>query len=363
MVLKGSLVFSAVFLISSLGFCRFDNKAKVITPLPKRVEVKPAISPAGTNVEKDKNLELLIRFFEQADAIHRESWWVLSEERRSSGRSPFGKVQRALQSSQKIKLSNKSLFRCDRYLLKKDILGPKGFPLRVDVYEKCSEKSGAKLIAKVFSEKSRFVSVSFFPENLEEVLGLGPSVINKTIVCEFWGNESGQLEQLSCKDWAQDRSKEQMIRLDTYLYQRSEKNMIKLRGKVYENLTDTRSIVADVPLNGKIQVIETELYPPPDEKPKLKPAPKPIPSIQPLSPQVHEVGGDAEQSQGEIQHAESGEVTPLPLPRDQITDPDVLMQQQRIQENQGGTLGTSPQPVGDAEEAPPSEHKGVIHGR
>ena len=325
MVPWSSLIFFFLFLHSLLGLARLATPG--ITPRPKGVDVRPVSEASTAKFGKDENLEELIRYFEQTDAIHRESWWVLSEERRSPGRSPFGKVQRALQSFQKIKLSNKSLFRCDRYQLKKEILGPKGFPLRIDVFEKCSEKTRAKLIAKVFSEKSKLVEVSFFPENLEEVLGLGPSVINKTIVCNIFGNESGQVNQFNCSDWAQDRSKEQMIRLDTYEYQRTGNKMIKLRGKVYENLTDTRKIVADIPLEGKIEVVETELYPPQDEKPKLKPLPsKPV--LQ--SPGI---------------------------------DPDVLSQQQKIQDSQGGTLGIPLQSDEEESEDSPKEEKGVIHGR
>jgi len=219
---------------------------------------------------KDKSVDYIARLLEQADGVHREAWWVLTSDRRSVGKSPFGKVQRALLSSDNVKLSNKSLFRCDRYLVKRDVMGKEGYPQRAEIFEKCSEKLAAKKIALVTAPKMGDVQLILYPEHLEEVLGLSATILNKPISCSLKGNEQGQLVSLSCKDWAQERSKEHLIRLDVYDYQKEGQNMIKLRGKVYENLTDIRKIEADIPMTGKIQVTETELY-----------APTPTPTVTP----------------------------------------------------------------------------------
>jgi len=358
-------------------FSREEKKAEVrpepvASAIPANKPAKNAKEPAAS---KDKSLDALVRYFEQADSIHREAWWVLTSERRPVSKSPFGKVQRALLSSQNIKLSNKSLFRCDRYVVQRDVMGVTGYPQRADIFEKCSEKTAAKKIAQVFVPSENEIQVTFFPENLEEILGLGATVLNRSIPCTLKGNEHLQLVSLKCKDWAQDRSKEQMIRLDVYDYEKAGKNLIKLRGKVYENLSDTRKIEADVPMEGKIYVTETELYPPEAPTPKPSPSPSataaasPSPGATVAPAEPGRVPGapplvlPPEQTPAAPPTAE--EVTPLldeqgnpaiPAPRGGV-DPDVLMQRQQqgvepMHEDQemieapqepSGTLG-APQP-------------------
>lgn len=328
--------------VMTLAACFFRDEKPVVMPtsgtLVKPVEPKSvtlrnskqnAIGQPGS-VSKDKSLNLIAHYFEKADAIHREAWWVLSSERRPVGKSPFGKIQRALLASQNIKLSNKSMFRCDRYIVKRDVMKLEGFPQRAEVFEKCSMKTEAKKIGQFFAPHANEIQVVFLPENLEEILGLGATVINKAIQCTLRGNDREQLVSLKCQDWAQERSKEHMIRLDVYEYQMAGRNLIKLRGKVYENLSEARKIVADVPVDGKIFVTETEMYPPeeiPDPQP-AKPAGAPASTVgisaNPVVPVVPVVS------------VSPVPVTPLPIPPPrQLMDPDVLEQQrQQLEQHQ-----------------------------
>lgn len=240
--------------------------------LVKKNEPRPA--SVKKSAPKDSVVSDWTRYFAQADSIHREAWWVLTSERKPVGKSPFGKVERALLSAENIKLANKSIFHCDRYVVKKEAFAAKKFPQKAEILEKCTEKQAGKKIADLSSLKEGEVHVVFYPENLEEILGLGPTILNKQIECDLQASESGALTSLKCRNWSEDRSKEQMVRLDTYDYQKEGKNLIKLRGKIYENLSDIRKIEADVPLAGKIQVTETELYAPIVEKPSPEPEKK-----------------------------------------------------------------------------------------
>jgi hypothetical protein len=239
---------------------------------PGRVVVKES----KTSAPKDKVIQGVMRVFEQADAIHREAWWVVGGERRASGKSPFGKVQRALMADQNIKLSNKSFFRCDRYLVKRDIHSPTGIPQNVEIFEKCSEKTAAKKIADFSLAKAGELKVTFVAENMEEVLGMGATVLLRLIECQLNYNEQDQLTLFRCKSWAQDRGQNQVVRLDTYEYQKNKSSLLKLQGKVYENLTELRKIDVSIPLEGKIKVTETELYAP-EEAPTPTPTPSPTP--------------------------------------------------------------------------------------
>lgn len=271
---KTSSMRLALFSLTGLLVCGLlsctarEDKPVVQSPsTPRPVVAKKDSTP------KDEVASLLVRIFAQADGVHREAWWVLSEDRRPISKSPFGKVERAYMTAQNLKLPNKSLFRCDRYLMKRDIKGLGGYPQTGEIFEKCSEKTDAKKIAYVTAKSKNETDVTFYPDHLEEILGMGASFLNRIIECNLKNNDEGTLTELNCKNWAQDRTKEQMIRLETYSYQKSGRNLIQLRGKVFVNLTEARKIVADVPMDGKILVTETEMFAPEPEKPTPTPTP------------------------------------------------------------------------------------------
>ncbi|MFM6928411.1 MAG: hypothetical protein ACKOX6_08095 [Bdellovibrio sp.] len=291
-------------------------------------------------IVKDKSVDYMARLLEQADGVHREAWWVLTSDRRPVGKSPFGKVQRALLSSDNVKLSNKSLFRCDRYLVKRDVMGKEGYPQRAEVFEKCSEKLAAKKIALLTAQKKGELQLVIYPEHLEEVLGLSATILNKPITCSLKGNGQGQLLSLNCKDWAQERTKEHMIRLDVYDYQKEGQSMIKLRGKVYENLTDIRKIEADIPMTGKIQVTETELYAP-TPTPTVTPSPKASPAARKTAPHT---AGQGPSPTGDVAPAPGAPPTqalppgPLAAPGEEPAAEDADIVKQRIQAISPGAL-------------------------
>jgi hypothetical protein len=262
--------FTGLLLLSLLACTKREDKtAPIITPAQR-----PVVAVKKDSTPKDEIAALLVKVFAQADGVHRETWWVLSEDRRPISKSPFGKVERAFMTAQNLKLPNKSLFRCDRYTMRRDIKGLLGYPQTAEIFEKCSEKTEAKKIAYVTAKNKNEIDVTFYPDNLEDILGKGASFLNRIVECSLKNNDEGTLTDLNCKNWAQDRTPEQMIRLETYEYQKAGRNLIKLRGKVFVNLTETRKIVADVPMEGKILVTETEMFAPEPEKPT--PAPTPV---------------------------------------------------------------------------------------
>lgn len=338
-----------------------QKEASPEVKVPVKVVIK---EDALVNIDskKDTSLNLLVRYFEQADAIHREAWWVLTNERWPLTKSPFGKVQRALMSFQNIKLANKSAFRCDRYIVRRDIKALTGFPQELKVFEKCSDKVDAKLLAEVQLPNRKEVQVVFYPENLEEILGLSTAVVNKSISCEIKGDGEGRLLGLHCQHWSQDRSKEQTIRLEIYDYEKSGKNLIQLRGKVLENLIEIRKIVADVPMEGKVEVFETELYPPPEEvaKPTPTPKPQPLPAVSKQAQVPASLDPTSQPQDGEV--VQPVQITPLhlPPPSPQIqpgveTDHTELIELTPEGEPQQAPSGEQPSPA--------PENGDVQHGR
>ncbi|WP_291516211.1 hypothetical protein [Bdellovibrio sp. ArHS] len=383
MRLVRSLALGVLFL--GLVSC-FSREEKPVAVVPAVSAPPQRMKPTKVEETKDKSVHVFARYFEQADAIHREAWWVLNDERRPVGKSPFGKVQRALLSSQNIKLSNKSLFSCDRYLVQRDVLGLNGFPQKAEIFEKCSEKAPAKRIAQFSAPHDKEIQVTFYPENLQEILGIGSAILNKPIQCTLRGNDKEQLISLHCKEWAQDRSKEQMVRLDVYDYQKEGRDLIKLRGKVFENLRDIRKIVADIPMAGKIEVTETELYAPPVE-PTPVPTPTPSPAKTPvkaerpanappleLPPEGEEPVHVQENGEPVADPQEPAALTPLPGSPEQpvfavpaareVVDPDVMMQRE-VHQQGGPVMDVEPHPENptESENVEGVEPQGVPHGR
>jgi hypothetical protein len=306
-----------------------------VVNMPKKVVVSP----------QEKTMNLFAHLMEQADSVHREAWWVLTGERPPLLKSAFGKVQRAILSQQNAKLGNKSLFSCDRYEVKRDVMSQTGYPQKIEMYEKCSSKAPAKHMAFLNAQKEGEFEITFYPEGLQEVLGMSAAILNKAIVCRVRTNSSEQLLGLSCKDWAQEKNKTQMIRLDVYDYQKEGQDMIKLRGKIYENLTDIRKIEADVPMNGKITVTETELYAP---TPSPTPKPSPMPSVTPRQSPVAD--GQQQPAEGQ-QKAATTPSGPVVVPMDQ---PTVLLP--------GGVIGGEGAPSSDAPAAESANPEATNHG-
>ena len=234
----------------------------------------------------------LSRYLEQADAVHREAWWVVAAERKVPGKTVFGKVQHALARELKLKVSNKSLFSCDRYLVKREILSASGLPQKGEVFESCRSREAALHIADFEMKNSTEADITFQGQNLGELIGLGTAILNRNFHCHLKGDEEGKLTDLICDDFSQDRNATESVRFKVYEYHRGGQNLLKLRGQIYEALYATKKIQADVPLEGKIEVVETQTQAPAPEVPALKPAPVPI--AMPKAKQVTPVDPDSQ---------------------------------------------------------------------
>lgn len=277
---------------------------------------------------KDRELQRLARYLDQADAVHREAWWVVAADRKPPGKTIFGKVQRGLAQELKQKLTNKTLFSCDRYLVKRDIESPSGLPQKGSVMESC--RAGQATHLADFDLKSKDEAVVVFQgQNLGEALGLGTAILNKYITCSFKGDEEGRLTDLTCKDLSQDRNATQSLNFSVYEYHRGNKNLLKLRGQVVEALYPIRKFEADVPLEGKIQVVETQTEAP--EGTKVKPAPAPAKPTEQAQGQSNESEAQPGEQNAGVRGGNGGKEAPpkvLVRPTRQQLDPDIMRQRE-----------------------------------
>lgn len=209
--------------------------------------------------KKDKplggeDLLQIVKLSIQADQIMREAWWVAVNERRSAPRSVFGKLQRAALLVKDGKLATKGIFSCDQYEKRVDNSEQ---PRWMSFYETCV-RGREKKIAEWRFEATGAASVEFFPENLAEVVGFNSSVLAKRFTCHLTWEVSGLLSSMTCPQWEQDHQG-QTIRFSRMEYRRGDRSLLTLRGQVLKELQPIRKIEAEVPLEGKIVVTETEL--------------------------------------------------------------------------------------------------------
>lgn len=300
-----------------------DNPASVpsakvaATPTVGGLRMKEVVNPAIK--DQDKELEKITHWFEQMDAVLRESLWVIRKERAPQSKSIFGKMQRALLIERNQKLTNKSLFRCDVYSMTRNVQGLQGYPQTAEAYHKCSSKEGFAKFGSWSHPTADQLQVQFDGSNLSEVLGMATGIFNPKISCKLKSNAAGIIETFSCENLMFDYnpSKNQVLKFKRFEYIKSGKQILHLRAEVLENLEPVRKIEADVPLEGAIEVTETVLKGPPATPPPqaVPAAPTPAPpqmraGSAPVDPQNDPNNSIREVPRETGQASQSGEASP-----------------------------------------------------
>ncbi|MBS1971591.1 MAG: hypothetical protein JSU04_14870 [Bdellovibrionales bacterium] len=283
------LLFSLIMLIFCAS-CTFKKKEAASesatpevrgAPVPKlKATMTPeAIKPA------DREAQKILHWFEQMDAIFRESLWVIRKERAPQGKSIFGKFQRALLVDMKQKLSNKSLFRCDVYSMTRNVSGLGGVPQNAEVMHQCNTKESFIKIGDWNHAKDTELTMNFRGGNLSEVLGFTTGILSPRISCKLKSSENGIIENFSCDGFMIDYNpaKNQVLRFNQYEYQKNSKNMLYIKAEVLENLDPVKKIEVNIPMEGKITVTETVLQQPEYLAKQVPATPTPAPSVSPTA--------------------------------------------------------------------------------
>ncbi len=264
-------------------FCLKTLTMKMMFLLCYALCASAAPTPVSKKTPKKKtdvHWSRLVTVTRQLDAIDREAWWVLIEKRPPLTQSIFGKIQRAAQSEEGQKLTQKNLFSCDKYNLTRKILSPTGFPQQISAYHSC--RKDQELFAEIQWKQKEKLEFTFLPGPLVDVLGLNASILGRKIVCEVNTDAAGIVQNFSCKNMTKDRNSQELVELDVYEFKKQDSSQLSLKGKVTENLTIKRKIESLVPLAGKIKVTETEILPPPGYK--LKSSPGKSSKVSPTAP-------------------------------------------------------------------------------
>lgn len=279
--------------------------------------------------KSDIHWSRLATIMRQVDAIDREAWWVVNQNRAPATKSVFGKIQRAAQSEDGQKLTQKQLFNCDRYSSQRKILNAAGFPQKISMFHVC-RKDHEQFAEIDWTDKSH-LTATFSPGPLTDVLGLNASILGKKIVCEIVTDDQAIVQNFSCKNMIKDRSATEVVELETYDFKKKDNSQLTLKGNVTEQMKIKSKIETHVPLSGKITVLETEVSPPPGyvrkatgDQPKAA-APSLAPVIPPPPP--------SELTHQNVQgNPPAGEGSVAPLNPDQLVKKVIEEEEQRLRQ-------------------------------
>jgi len=295
---------------------------------PAKASAKAPAAPASKGT--DKETEKILHWFEQMDAIYREGLWVIRKRRAPPGKSLFGKMQRALLSDLKQKLSNKSIFKCDVYSMKRNIRGLGGVPQDAEVLHRCNSKENFIPIGEWSHPDANTLSMSFRGGNLSEVLGMAAGTLSPRIQCQLKSADNGLIERFSCDHLMMDYdlNKNQVLRFTTFEYAKDAKEILLMRAEVLENLEPLRKIEVSVPKEGKITVKETVLQAPQFAAKKVAPAPSPSPSS--LVPKPTQKLNPLPSLNPELSHQENPHAPEQGPEKDPLQNPESQQQQQEF---------------------------------
>lgn len=318
----------AVVLLILCASCTFRRETpEAGVEKPQQATVPKIISTPDPSKNQDKEQQKILHWFEQMDAILRESLWVVRQERAPQGKSIFGKMQRALLVSLKQKLANKSLFKCDVYSMNRKILGLDGVPQSAEVFHQCSVKESFIPIGDWDHSNHQELSMNFRGGNLSEVLGFATGILSPKIQCKLKSNENGTIEKFSCENLMLDYNpaKNQVLRFVRFEYEKSAKSILHIKAEVLENLDPVRKIEVDVPMEGAISVTETVLQAPEYLAKQVPVAAKASPAVNPQEAPdgQNENENQNPQQEGVIESNDQGfapsqeQTTPVPeIPRE-----------------------------------------------
>lgn len=224
--------------------------------------------------------------FQEADEINRELVWLVTGKRPQFNKTYFGKILRAKNQYQSIKLKDKSRHACDNYQIKSTSNA-------FEVFEFCQKHRTPDLLAKVEIKNRKNLVVTFLGQNYSDIIGISAAIVSPKIECDLVVSDTLTLQTLKCRPFKFSKN-EQVVDLSIFDFDRSRNPTIKVEGKVLDNMLPYSTLSVIVPEVGKIKIKETKVRPDADEYDPSKVKPKPeikknqeaqgVPSAEPPSP-------------------------------------------------------------------------------
>lgn len=200
-------------------------------------------------------LEAWFNSVEQAEAVERELLKVIYNDLSLPAKSLMGQLKLALARELK-KKHGQSVYSCQRFNFQSARLNS------YSIYQSCLPRERPEIIYAEISALGN-LEITFYLQNLADVVGFGSSILKRTTRCTLMKKE-GELEQMNCQDLGNSRSPEEVMMLDEVLYQKNAPTVLSAQGKFYKELLPSRSLSVFVPKEGKVRLEVKSLY----KKPK-----------------------------------------------------------------------------------------------
>lgn len=235
-------------------------------------------SGAGAAATKAKNTDektaILLRTLAEMDSVYRETLRVVLGEKAPES-SFFYKIQRAVGKDQGIKLQSISRMGCEQYAI--SYVPDATNWQQIEIKEKCKKNPEDFVTVRVSTaskdELNYEMTVAVDP--LQSLLGLEPSLASRLFQCSV-SSSKGHLIGFKCKNLTHKQaSSEKVLKIDSLVFKKvGDKSEIQVSGNWLVQLVPSQKISVQIPLEGPIDITETELYP---EEPKEPPKPAPLP--------------------------------------------------------------------------------------
>ncbi|MCB0370334.1 MAG: hypothetical protein KDD45_13140, partial [Bdellovibrionales bacterium] len=197
------------------------------------------------------------RVLEEIDEVQREIVWLLTEKRPLYNKTLFGKIFRAKNQYQKIKLKNKSKHACDNYQIKTQ-------STYFQVFEYCQKYRAPDILAQVDIVDSQTIKVDFYGQNYTDIIGASAALVSPRIQCRVKVNSHIKLQSFTCDSYKHSRG-QQVIELTRYAFDKESEPSIKLEGQVLDRMLPYSKLSVIVPSGEKIKIKETKIRPDLDE--------------------------------------------------------------------------------------------------
>lgn len=197
-----------------------------------------------------------IQILMHGDEIFRELTWLITKNRPTDQKTPFGKILRSIWQVRKQPLANKFKHECDSYQFEN--VGPRIHR----VYEVCHKNRKPDLIATINWNDSS-AEFMFNGQNLSDIIGVAAALVSPEIVCK--ANWSGRkINKMDCAGLHLNRA-DMVVRINKFVFDDKEANLMTLEATVLKNLLPYSDLKIYVPQAGVVSITETKKNPDHDE--------------------------------------------------------------------------------------------------
>ncbi len=189
-----------------------------------------------------------------AKSLEREALKLLVRDSQQQNQTLFSVLSYAVESYSGAKKSAPFGLDCTRYDFKKS-------GELISVFKMCT-KPAIEIATINVRSKDQDYEINFKIHEWARVIGPSAALTGSDVNCRLEILKE-KLNLLSCQNWAMQTNQEQLsatvIKTDEFVFQRNAAKQFVIRGGFYKELIKNKKIDIEVPLDGKIKIIEKEI--------------------------------------------------------------------------------------------------------